>query len=646
MKTLVTLVFLTISSVAFSQVSPSLNTHLQKLAGDWDGELEYLDFSDGKSLVKLATNIQARYEKDRLVLNTNYVEPNGVIVKETGFMLASSNNKTWKNDDGTWTVTSFKTTEEMATIIIEQKNTDNDKPAAIRKTITIGENVYKLVKEVKYEGTKEFFVRHQYNMKRFVQEQPIMLSVNQMQKDVALLKATFTSLHPGLYRYNTPEQMNNYFNELLKKTSRPRAQKEFYLLMAEFAAQVKCGHTFLNPLNLKEEVSKQLFSTKAFPYYFKIIDKRMFITHAINFPSAVKAGDEITKINGYAVNQIIDSLLQVSRGDGNNAIEKRISNLNLIPEEDYAHSLFDTYFPLFFPLHSDRYFVEVKLLSGKQREFGVPSTTSELRKANFEKSFGKIPEDGATWNGKLINENTAYLKFGTFAFWNSDFKWKPYLDSTFQAINKNSKVANLIIDLRGNEGGDGDIRDAILSYITAREITGEYQSKLCYKSLSIPDSLLKNLSTWDASFKKPKAAKDYVINEIGLYQKITESASEPILPNKNRFKGKVYLMTNPVCSSATFDMAWTYQANALGTIVGEPTGGTKQGLNGGEMFFFTLPNSKIEIDLPILYYYHKNVPDEGVKPEIIVRQTQEDIRTGSDSQLKAVLDLIQKSSNQ
>lgn len=645
MKNLVTLVFLTISSMAFSQVSPSLNTHLQKLAGDWDGELEYLDYSDGKSLVKLATNIQAHYEKDRLVKNTNYVEPNGVIVKETGFFMASKDDKVWTDDDGTWKIVTSKSSQNDAVIVIEQKNTDNDKPAFIRKTLTLGANDFKLVKEVKYEGTKDYFVRHQYNMKRFQQEKAVVLSADQLKRDLALLKATITHLHPGLNRYNTAAQVEESFSELTKRTMLPMTQKEFYLLLAKFTAKIKCGHTFLNPLNLNDDVAAQLFSSKSFPYYFKIIDKRIFITHAINFPSAIRAGDEITKINGYSASQIIDSLMLVSRGDGNNAIGKRMSNINLIPEEDYAHSLFDSYFPMFFPTHSDRFFVEVKLQSGKPREFGVPSTTSELRRANFEKSYGKIPEEGATWTGKLINENTAYLKFGTFAFWNSDFKWMPYLDSTFQAINKKDEVTNLIIDLRGNEGGDGDIRDAILSYITTKEITGEYQSKLCYKSLSIPDSLLKNLSTWDGSFKKPKTEKDYVLNEIGLYQKIAESASEPIIPNKNRFKGKVYLMTNPVCSSATFDMAWTFQANGLGTIVGEPTGGTKQGLNGGQMFFFTLPNSKIEIDLPILYYYHKNVPDEGVKPELIVRQTQEDIRIGSDSQLKAVLDLVQKSSN-
>jgi C-terminal processing protease CtpA/Prc len=231
----------------------------------------------------------------------------------------------------------------------------------------------------------------------------------------------------------------------------------------------------------------------------------------------------------------------------------------------------------------------------------------------------------------------AYLKFGTFAFWNSKFAWKNYIDSVFTKINADKNLTNLIIDLRGNEGGSGEIRDYILSKITQKPLLSEQNSVVCYRYLTVPDSLKKHLSTWDRSFKAPKNPADFTLNEIGLYQKNKNEVETPIQPSKDNYSGKVYLLVDAICSSATFGFAWTFQYNKLGKIVGETTGGTKQGLNGAEMFFLTLPNSKIEIDLPLIYFYTKNVPDEGVKPDFEVKSSQKDVVLERDAQLDSIL---------
>jgi hypothetical protein len=57
------------------------------------------------------------------------------------------------------------------------------------------------------------------------------------------------------------------------------------------------------------------------------------------------------------------------------------------------------------------------------------------------------------------------------------------------------------------------------------------------------------------------------------------------------------------------------QQNNLAKIVGQPSGGNKQGINGGNYFFLNLPNSKVEIDIPV-YFQAPLAPqkDEGVIP--------------------------------
>lgn len=465
------------------------------------------------------------------------------------------------------------------------------------------------------------------------------LTREQMQKDFVVLKSTFEQLHPALYKYNTVAQMQENFATLAKKIDVNSMEiKEFYVLLAEFVNKIRCGHTFLNPLNLKEETTAKLFANNNLPFYFQVVGKNIFITHNLSSFEAIKAGDEIIEIDGIKSQSIINQLLTVSRSDGNNAMGKKISNLSLLPEEDYGYALFDIFFPLYFGDKASRKIV-VKHFEGKTKTYTVPCMKQEDRSKKYEAKFGKIPKEKETWTYTKPTAQTAVLKFGTFAFWNSKFDYQTYLDSVFTLIGAEKEIKNLVVDLRGNEGGSGDIRNEILSYLTSKTLQYESTSKICYRYLSIPDSVKKNLTTWDRSFAAPKNAADFTLNELGLYEKKATETEDLIQPKAKSFKGNIFLLTNAANSSATFSFAWTFQYNKLGTIVGETTGGTKQGLNGGEMFFLNLPNSAIEIDLPLIYYYQKNMPDEGVKPEKEVKISQKDIANGKD----AVMDYVLKS---
>jgi C-terminal processing protease CtpA/Prc len=232
------------------------------------------------------------------------------------------------------------------------------------------------------------------------------------------------------------------------------------------------------------------------------------------------------------------------------------------------------------------------------------------------------------------------MKFGTFAFWNSGFNETKFVDSVFEDLSKRQGIQNLIIDIRNNEGGD-NTGDYILSYITSKTIGCDDPDRACYRYQSIPDSLLPYLTTWDNSFKKPKDPAKFKLNEIGLFEAISESQPcDYIKPKSNGFKKRTFLLTNAKNSSAGFEMARNYKTAKLGKIIGETTGGSQQGINGGEFFFLTLPNSGFEIDLPLIYNYHAQKEDKGIDPDYEVKPTQIDIYKNIDTQLQFVLTMI------
>jgi len=474
-----------------------------------------------------------------------------------------------------------------------------------------------------------------------------ILTPSEMQNDLAILQSAWVNLHPGLYRYNTPNQIQEYFNALKIKCSTSLDERTFYLLLSQLAEKIKCGHTFLNPLNMDSTTQSRILPKNIIPFFFEVVSNgKLIITYNLSDNKSIKKGDEIVAINGISAKTIIDSLLTVSRSDGRNSIGKKLNNINETPDEADAYSLFDIYFPFFFPSNTETFKLTTKKLSSKSTNNNtVNSISFDTRISIFEKSFGKIPVAEKTWDYKILNEQTAYMKFGTFAFWNSDFNAKKFVDSIFNDLSKRLSVKNLIIDIRNNEGGD-NTGDYILSYITNKELGCDDPDRVCYRFLEIPDSLLTHLSTWDNSFKKPKDPTKFTLNEIGLYElKNSGQPSDYINPKPNGFRGNVYLLSNAKNSSAGYEMARNFRVAQLGKIVGETTGGSQQGINGGEFFFLTLPNSKFEIDLPLIYSYHANKEDIGIKPDYEVNSSQRDISNGKDTQLEFILNLINKKQN-
>ena len=125
-----------------------------------------------------------------------------------------------------------------------------------------------------------------------------------------------------------------------------------------------------------------------------------------------------------------------------------------------------------------------------------------------------------------------------------------------------------------------------------------------------------------------------------------------IAPRGRRFEGPLVVLVNAANSSATFQFARLIKDNELGTLVGQPREETA-GDNGGAFFFATLPNSRIEFDLPLIATFpaddslpdgsvlpFQDVPDAGVDPDVMVTPSIDDIASGIDSELRAAQTLF------
>nr|WP_314492616.1 S41 family peptidase [uncultured Chryseobacterium sp.] len=467
-------------------------------------------------------------------------------------------------------------------------------------------------------------------------------------KEVDLIRSTFVNLHPGIYRFNSPHEIENYFKNLKQKISKDINNEQYFILLSELTTFIKCGHTYLNPYNQTDETINNYFSISFMPFLYVVIDNKFIITHNLSENKTIKAGDEIISINGIKVKTIIHSLLNVSRADGNNGLGKKIDNLKIVPTNIITtnYSLFDIYFPLYFPknFNTKNYSFVIKTFTHKNINTNLKSLTKKERQDIYFANFGAIPVNEKNWEFKFINKETAYLRLGDFAIWKWKDDYKKYLDSIFTDLHSSS-AKNLIVDIRGNEGGDDNARTEVLSHLINKPFGCENQMRRLYTFLSVPDTLLPYLKTWDKEFKRPKNVNDYIKTPDDYYEKIDNSKSNCVVtyPKENVFDGEIFLLINSSNSSTTFIMSDIFQQTHTGKLIGETTGGTKKGINGGQFFFLNLPYSKLEIDIPLIWQtYIESRPDEGIIPDYEVRANQKDIHYGIDTQLKFILNKIDK----
>lgn len=471
-------------------------------------------------------------------------------------------------------------------------------------------------------------------------------------EDVDILRRIYEAAHPGLYRYNTKAQVDGHFAALRAEFVRDRTRAEAYVAFSRFLAKVKCGHTYANFYNQPEETAKALFSGRnRVPFLFRWIGGRMIVTRGLTPDGAIKPGSEILAIDGHPASEILARLLTIARADGGNDA-KRIANVEVRGKDKFE--AFDVFLPLLYPGIGERMELSVRPPGVTEPStLKVEALDAESRAALAKEAQGPQPGAGEDlWRFETLDDGVAYLRMPGWALYDSKWDWKGFIDRGMDGLIDRKSIG-LIVDLRDNEGGL-DVGNVLIERVATREVrSGGFLRYVRYRTL--PEGLARYLSTWDWSFKDwgDKAVPDRD-GFFRLTKYDDDAKGDRIAPRGRRFEGRLVVLVNAANSSATFQFAKLVKDNGLGTLVGQPTGGNQRGINGGAFFFATLPNTKIEVDLPLIAAFpdgplpdgktlpFAGVPDAGVEPDVAVTTSAEDIARGVDTELEAARALLRR----
>jgi len=249
----------------------------------------------------------------------------------------------------------------------------------------------------------------------------------------------------------------------------------------------------------------------------------------------------------------------------------------------------------------------------------------------YEKLIAKISDTG----GPTGPEGTRFLDHGAIGvFTFPAFDYTPEetarVDQLFHTIEQRHSKA-LIMDIRGNGGGNSAIGDYIVSYLTDKP----YRTYSAITSKITPEVLRHRQAWWS-------------LEEMSEYRELlglTVTEKEPLEkpePRKDRFHGRFILLTDNGTFSSATDFACVVKAFGLGTIIGRETGGVATSF--GDVIYVTLPYSGV--DLAISYRRFSSAKPQpgddthGVIPDIAVTDALlAKYRTAKDPVLALALDV-------
>jgi C-terminal processing protease CtpA/Prc len=453
-------------------------------------------------------------------------------------------------------------------------------------------------------------------------------------EDFQVARQALEEGHSGIYRYTKKADLDRVFDATLKSIDRPMDVFEFYRVLAPAVAAIKCGHT---SVSLPDPIRKELNnSTPLLPLGVRVLNKRPYVFRdfsdlANSAGAGSLAGKEIQSINSVPASRIIDAMLAAVGADGDveSAREVRISDARFLGNLVSLLGLTSPYDLVVSDPGSKQ--------QQKVRLKGVDLTKiTEASKARYPQDDPSGPAAALKFADEGRIAQITILGFGGFVDAEKKKGVREFYKESFEAIQAKGSKA-LIIDLRGNGGGEDELGQLLVSYLINEPF--KYYDDLVINSMSFSFAkYAKSMGKVPENMVEKRA--DGKVHAIGHPNWGIKQPSKP------HFAGKVFILINGGSFSTTSEFLSQAHFHKLATFIGEESGGGYYGNSSGLMPLLTLPNTKLTLRVPLMTYYmavsgYKQA-SHGVIPDYPVEHTIADLIAGRDKDMELALKLARK----
>jgi hypothetical protein len=405
-------------------------------------------------------------------------------------------------------------------------------------------------------------------------------SVEELKEDFLQFRRHIEETFPNPYEFTSKESFDRSFQAKCKKITGPMSLLEFYRLLAPLKGNIGCGHAHLDyPGEYRKKVQ-----TQKFPLILTFLENRCFVRKDLNENSSLPLFCEILSINEIEIGSIMDTLKSEISADGNNSSFKT-SSLEICFQYYYANHF------------------------GVPKEYRIEYRTDGNGDVH-EAVIPAIPCSGINYSNKepkdldiqvFPKKDAAVLTIDSFSYYEEKNKiFFDFVDMAFSRI-KNENIKNVIIDLRGNGGGDPFCASYLWAYIE-------------------------------------REPYPYFSDPYGKYAEL----AKPIKRADNYFTGELFFLIDGSNFSTTGHFCSLVKYHEQGTFIGTETGSTHT--CNAAVREFALKNTKIGLKIASRSFAAavKGFPkDRGIIPHHTVITQLEDLKNGKDRVLEYAFDLIE-----
>lgn len=381
------------------------------------------------------------------------------------------------------------------------------------------------------------------------------------------------------------------------KISDTTTENEFHGILREVAASVKDGH-----VNYINRDKKTLFYL---PIEVNKIDSDYYISKIDHdkmslFDADLKVGDKILLFDGQDIKDYVATRMKYSTAS----------------REDAAYSYMTSALHTW-PYYFDTPTTTVKLTVERDSKLQTINTELPWLIYNYSKqsqaSYAR-PLD-AVVQARILPGNIGLLTLGAMYSDEGGLEQHiAYISEKMQLL-KNTKA--LIIDVRNNGGGSGDIGDSVVSKLIDKDV-------LRYKKQ------LKN--SMQLYYARPRLLQDFSQTNpaVDVYSEWQDAVIKPA-DESQKYTKPVFVLVNERCFSACDTFVDSFSSNKLGEVLGAQSGG-----GTGYPLWIGLPWDMGNFRFSVMRGYSNHdryLEGTGTIPDVEIKPDVASLRQGVDGEL-------------
>lgn len=486
--------------------------------------------------------------------------------------------------------------------------------------------------------------------KKYNQKLKIKHSIDNLKQDLSIIKSSLEEAHPGVYWYITKEKLDFKFDSLQNLITDSMSSINFYRIIAPVVSEVKCGHTRLVypglKFSLKEKAANKKKGTAPLSQLqYKVEDNKLYIAANKNKAlSNFKAGMQIISIDSLPTEQILQKTIRLFSSDGyNQTFYNEVLNKSFAA---YYYLSFSRKDSSLLVLKDSAGLCAEWLTTEKQKIDKTKISTEQRKKQQKENLVKRKVNKKNRYRGLDENQqplldfkidtslnSTAILKVKSFSFPHNNFH--KFFKESFKSVKEN-KIENLILDVRGNGGGNLMSCNLLFRYLydQPHKFTDKPHAKKSFLNNLKYQEKSTGIKILEKIFYPVKILYKVILerkDSLGYYTYIP--TAHQAMPKKLVFEGNLNVIINGYSFSATSLLSANLQSVKRGYFIGEESGGGYNQCSAGSIPYINLPNTGLKLRLPlkqIKIVQRRALVGRGVFPDLEVKPTIKDVVSGKD----------------